>query len=144
MVDYAKESEPFAAHVCGLGSVRFLDGPGDAGEYADPSFSGSAVDFGLLLKGLGSHFDGPRWWRESAGLQVQGFLFSKYPVEVGLHLGFEFGFAFFCCWHFFHPVGSPFFNIQPLTQRGGVSTFVIGRANRGRNGGASVAAEERY
>ena len=77
-------------------------------------------------------------------MQVQGFMFSEYPVEVGLHPGFKCGFAFFCCWHFFRPVGSPFLNIQPLTQRGGVSTFVIGRANGALNGGAPVAAEERY
>ena len=59
--------------------------------------------FGLLQEGLGPHFNGPRWGRESAGLQVQGFLCSEYPVEVGLHPGLELGFAFFCRWHFFHP-----------------------------------------
>ena len=75
-------------------------GQGDAGKCADPSFSCSAVDFGLLQEGLGPHFNGPRWGRESAGLQVQGFLCSEYPVEVGLHPGLELGFAFFCRWHF--------------------------------------------
>ena len=75
-------------------------GQGDAGKCADPSFSGSAVDFGLLLKGLDSHLNRRLRWRESAGLQVQGFLFSEYPVEVGSHPGFELGIAFICRWHF--------------------------------------------
>ena len=58
------------------------------------------MDFGLLLKGLDSHSNRRLRWRESAGLQVQGFLFSEHPVELGLHPGFELGFALIYRWHF--------------------------------------------
>ena len=98
-VDYAKESEPFAAHVWGLGSVVSWDGPGDAGKCADPSFPCSAVDFGLLQEGLGSHVNDRLRWRESASLQMQVPLRSECTVELVLYPDFELGLAFFGCWH---------------------------------------------
>ena len=61
------------------------------------------MDFGLLQEGLGPHVNNRCWWRESAGLQVQGPLRSEYTVELGLYPGFELGFAFFGCRHFVHP-----------------------------------------